>query len=82
MKPRPDDATPASAPHATPRATRADHAVSEAAQATGDDGTTQSSDWMAERIQDAKPAPGVPAAGGKRDGRDRGGTRESRRGSY
>ncbi len=70
------------APHATPLATRADRSVSEAAQASGDDGTTQSSDWMAERTQPAAPAPGVSISGPKQDTSGRGNAKESRRGSY
>ena len=86
MKPRPapvhDESTHPQAPHARPRPTRADHAVSEAAQASGDDGTTQSADWMAERTQGANPPPGVPVTSEKRDRSARGSTRESRRGRY
>lgn len=83
MKTPPAPAAPrATAPHAQPVPTRADHAVSQAAQESGDDGTTQSTDWMAERIQGAKPAPGVPVTNEKRDRSARGATRESRRGSY
>ncbi len=79
---RHNESTQAKAPHAAPVPTRADHAVSEAAQATGDDGTTQSSDWMAERTQGAQPAPGVPITNEKRDSSARGKSRESRRGNY
>ena len=83
MKPRPapshDESTRPKTPHAKPVPTRADHAVSQAAQATGDDGTMQSSDWMAERTQGANPPPGVPVTNEKRDRSARGGTRESRR---
>lgn len=80
--PRDTKAARATAPHATPLGQRADRSVSEAAQAGGDDGTTQSSDWMAERTLPADPPEGVPISGPKQDTSGRGNARESRRGSY
>jgi hypothetical protein len=88
---------PETVPITSPGSAQARHSASRAAQASGDDGTTQSSDWMAERImgggtpdaggstQAAQegPAPqGVPIDTAKHDTSQRGKTVESRRGSH
>ena len=78
--------------HPQPGRASTNQAVSSSAERLGgdDDGTMQSSDWMAERRIPAPgepgsktPAPeGTPITSGKTDSARQGRARESRRGSY